>query len=338
MEITVEVDEDGAITVVIYPDSDYILSAEDGNLVITLPDADEGTVINVDLPDDWTYAVEEDEDGNVIVILTPPTGYEVVEDEDGEFILQAKDDRELHRAYMFGNPAGYFRPGATITRAEVAAILVRTELRDFDAFTPETRELPDGMDRAAFDATFSDVGEHQWFYYYVAWAYDAGLITGFTDGTFRPGQAITRQEIAAMIARLPHIDVETAGTPVGIVDFDETQAWARDYVYTVYSAGLMQGNAQNEFRPRAHITRAETATVFNRNLGRLDSLAAYELADVTRGYARDFPDVDEANAAGNMPWFFPSVLSAANDHFLTRDADTGTITEVYVRYEQPWHD
>jgi len=327
--------ETNEVTVNVDPDDDAEISIEDGNIVITLPpDTD---IDDIEVPNGWNSVETTDNDGNVIVTITPPAGYEVVEEEDGTLVLRPIDtrpERELHRAYMFGDTAGEFRPGATITRAEVAAILVRTELRDFEAFTPETRELPEGM--ASFNK-FSDVLPHNWHFYYVAWAYDAGLVSGLPDGTFRPNQPITRQEIAAMLSRLDGVELRDAGTPAGIVDFGDTQNWARDYVYTVYSEGLMVGDARNQFRPRANITRAETATVFNRNLGRLDSVTAYNAAEVERDNKRDFPDVNVLNTAGTMTWFFPSVLGATNDHYLTRD-DNGDITEKYVRYEQPWRD
>ena len=82
----------------------------------------------------------------------------------------------------------------------------------------------------------------------------------------------------------------------------------------------MQGNANGYFRPRHNITRAETATVMNRLLGRMDSRAlfytVYENGMLEHlGHARPFSDVNAAS------WYFPSVLAATNDHYLTRDGD-----------------
>jgi len=301
------------------PGGGEIVITPDGEVTITVPETG-GTIT---MPNDEEIEVPG---GSIIVIC--PEGEVTIVEPPGPY-------REFHRTYMFGNPQGYFRPGATITRAEVAAILVRTELRDFEAFAVGAGVLPDGM--TSF-TEFPDVNPNNWFYYYVAWAFEADLIRGLPDGTFRPNQPITRQEIAAMMSRLDGVEYRQAGTPTGIVDFGNTQDWARNYVYTVYRAGLMVGNAAGYFNPRANITRAETATVFNRNLNRVDSLAAYEPADVTREHARNFPDVPATNAAGTaMPWFFPAVLAATNDHYLSRNAD-GTIAEMYVRYEQPWHE
>ena len=92
IDITVD-EEDGEVTVEVDPDdTNHNLSVdEDGNLIITLPDADEDDVINVDVPEDWDVDFDTDSDGNVIVIITPPDGYEFYEDEDGDITLRPVD-------------------------------------------------------------------------------------------------------------------------------------------------------------------------------------------------------------------------------------------------------
>lgn len=233
--------------------------------------------------------------------------------------------REFHRAYMFGNSAGAFRPTASITRAEVAAILARTMIDEFDS-DADVYDLPAGID--SFD-TFHDVASSDWFYYYVAWVSYEGLVLGDDRGNFRPTDPISRQELAMMIARLDGI-AETAGDmPFG--DVAEIAGWARTAVYTVYRDDRMQGDNRGNFRPRANITRAEVATVINRILGRLDSREAYEAAKVERDNARVFPDIPMDRDP--IQWYLPSVLAATNDHYLTRD-ESGTIDWKFVS-EQP---
>ena len=226
----------------------------------------------------------------------------------------ASPDYELHPAYMFGDGAGNFRPSANVTRAEVAAVLARTQLLEFESGIDT---LPPGM--TSFDA-FADVPTNHWAYYYIAWAYDAGLVLG-SGGNFRPNASVTREELAAMLART------TTVRPAGTMPFHDAGTisnWARAYVYTVYRENLMVGDAQGNFRPGANITRAEVATAINRVLGRIDSRAALYAADVEHlNRARVFPDVSET------AWYFPSVVAAANDHRLTRD-DDGIIDWKYI--------
>jgi len=208
---------------------------------------------------------------------------------------------EFHGAFMRGDPLGNFLPRAYITRAEVAVILARTHIANF---VPGT--LPPGMT----SIPFADTATH-WARFYIAWAYDANLILG-DGGNFRPGAFITRQELAAVLAR-----AGGAVRPAGIIPFfdaGQISPWARNYVYTVYREALMIGDESNNFNPQANITRAEVATAVNRMLGRIDSHRALNAATVVgMGNARNFPDV-----ASNA-WYFPSVLAAANDHDLTRD-------------------
>ncbi|MCL2842386.1 MAG: putative Ig domain-containing protein, partial [Oscillospiraceae bacterium] len=222
--------------------------------------------------------------------------------------------REFHPAYMFGNAAGEFMPRTSITRAQVAAILARTMIEDFEAGT-----LPEDMD--SFDV-FSDVSETNWFYHYVAWAYTEGLVQGDERGRFLPTAPITREQLAAMLARTVEY-AEEAGE-MAFVDVGQISRWADNYVYTVFSEGWMVGDDQNRFRPGASITRAEVATAVNRILDRVDSRAALNAVDIeNEDYIRDFPDVLETD------WFFPSVLGAANYHYLTRGRD-GAINWKYI--------
>lgn len=232
---------------------------------------------------------------------------------------------EFHAAYMFGNDRGEFRPGGAITRAEVAAILARVMIDDFDSSVDHADyELPASMDSFT---VFPDVTANNWFYHYVAWVSYEGLVLGDDQGNFRPNAPISRQELAMMIARIDGI-AETAGS-MSFGDAADIAGWARAAVYTVYSQDLMQGDDQGNFRPRANITRAEVATVINRMLGRLDSRDTYDAVDVERDNARVFPDVNAG--AEPMRWYFPSVLAAANDHYLTRN--DGNIDWMYVRVQ-----
>ncbi|MCL2366335.1 MAG: S-layer homology domain-containing protein [Oscillospiraceae bacterium] len=217
---------------------------------------------------------------------------------------QPPTEYELHLAYMFGDENGNFRPSAHMTRAEVATILARTQLLDFEQ---GVSVLPPSM--TSF-TVFPDVTSDNWYFYYVAWAYDAGLVRGDANG-FRPNDPITREEFAAMLART------TAVYPAGRVPFgDEARIsnWAQAYVYTVHREGWMIGDDRGNFRPAANIGRHEAATAMNRILGRLDSRIALDNADVVNlNLARQFPDVYE------HAWYFPSVLGATNTHRLYRD-------------------
>ena len=212
---------------------------------------------------------------------------------------------ELHRLYMVGDAhTGDFRPGGYLTRAEAAIILVRTHLLDFErAWT-----LPPGM--TSFD-TFSDVRPGSWYYNYIAWAYDAGLVQGFA-GEFRPNEPITREEYSVLLVRTL-TNLQPTGT-IPFLDADDISWWARMHVYNAFSEGLIVGDSDGNFRPQDNIIRAEAAVVMNRMLDRISTWAAFNIADVQNlSNAHVFQDVDPT------AWYFPAVLAATNDHYLTRD-------------------
>ena len=94
-----------------------------------------------------------------------------------------------HFAYVQGYPDGTVKPAGSITRAEVAAILFR---------------LMDADSRSLYYSTasgFRDVDSTKWYNTYVATLNNAGVITDSRTGYFRPNDAITRAELAAMLAQ-----------------------------------------------------------------------------------------------------------------------------------------
>ena len=269
--------------------------------------------------------------GPVVVTATIVGGSADGTDFVQEFTIIA---RAFHAAYMFGNPAGQFLPGNSITRAEVAAILARTMIDDFDSSVDRAYyELPDGMESFT---VFPDVSESNWFYHYVAWAHYEGFVQGDAQGRFNPTSPITRQELAAMLARTIGEDDRVEAGDMAFPDADTIGGWARGYVYNVFRQGWMVGDANGNFRPAADIMRAEVATAVNRLLGRVDTnvLRNALVADDALEHesrAREFPDVAATN------WFFAAVLGAANDHYLTHN-DEGVVDWMYVCEEQPWQE
>ncbi len=127
---------------------------------------------------------------------------------------------------QFGIVRGYsngtFRPNAPITRAEFAAICCRFE------------QLTDGA------VAFTDVPASHWAAKSIAYAAKRGWVTGYADGTFKPGNNITRAEVAAVTCRLlersadeAYIRVHLKELPRVFADMNE-QHWA--YWYAMEAA------------------------------------------------------------------------------------------------------
>ena len=99
-----------------------------------------------------------------------------------------------------GYQDGTFRPAATISRQALAAFLHRG-YQEMQAI--EVRALV----RAGLTPTFSDVGPGHPFLEAIEWMAEAGISTGYQDGTFRPADPVTRQATAAFLHRFDQLMV-----------------------------------------------------------------------------------------------------------------------------------
>jgi hypothetical protein len=212
---------------------------------------------------------------------------------------------------MIGYPDGNFMPNGNITRAETAALLVRTMTTEFGV----------GAKRASADITdkLSDVSPGTWHYDYIATAYSYGLVQGFPDGSFRPNDPITRQELAVMLARTTAI---LTGGNLPFADAASVSDWAFDYLYTAFVQGWMHGDAAKTFRPHSPITRAETAAAVSRVLTR-GGTAERSLENVSAD-KRVFPDAADPSA-----WHYYYVIEATNSHWFIMDGSE----EIWIRVE-----
>ncbi|CAH0122294.1 hypothetical protein PAE9249_04842 [Paenibacillus sp. CECT 9249] len=140
-----------------------------------------------------------------------------------------------------------FEPNRAVTRAEFAALLAGA----LHLNTPG-------------DVLFTDVGSDQWYAKPVSYAVQAGIVSGKSEKTFAPDDAITRQEMAAMIIRAYEAMTGTKAetkAPAPFKDNAEAAPWAETYIRTAYGLGLIQGRGADLFAPRETTTRAEAAQV-----------------------------------------------------------------------------
>jgi len=113
--------------------------------------------------------------------------------------------------------------------------------------------------------TFTDVNARQYYAPYVSWAAETGLVNGFEDGSFRPDDPVTREQMSKIIALFCALDTDVTADPFA----DEAQIgkWARPYVHACRAAELLQGRVTEKgtvFDPTAGATRAEIATIIYR--------------------------------------------------------------------------
>jgi len=125
-------------------------------------------------------------------------------------------------------------------------------------------------------------------------------------GIFGPNQNITRAEVATLIARF--FDIEALDG-----SFTDIEGhWAEEYINRLAQFGWVQGAGDGRFRPDALITRAETAAMFNRMLGRLLENADGLLDGRTR-----WPDKTNMNA-----WYYLYMQEASHSTEYNRPEGT----------------
>lgn len=175
-------------------------------------------------------------------------------DVSGKWSEQAVNDM-ASRMIVNGVDADHYNPNAEVTRAELAAIMVRAL----------------GLAENGSGSTFNDVNASDWYAGAVAQAARYGLIQGYADGSFGPDRTVTRQEALVMLTRamkLAKLDtktVDTASTLAPFADHAAVATWAQDAVATAVQSGLVQGNSKG-LAPTQHLSRAETAAIVQRLL------------------------------------------------------------------------
>ena len=85
---------------------------------------------------------------------------------------------------------------------------------------------------------------------------DLGLISGYDDGTFRPGNFITREEVAKLVAILC---TENPQAPADVYFYDAQNSWALGYIGYCAGQGIIAGDGMGSFRPKDNVTAQELA-------------------------------------------------------------------------------
>lgn len=97
-------------------------------------------------------------------------------------------------------------------------------------------------------------------------------VAGYTDGSFKPQNEVTRAEVATMFTKILSLNTEYPGSPM-FADVSENH-WAYPYIQAMYRSGIFVGyvdeNGVRTFNPESAISRAEIAQVFTNYWGFLD--------------------------------------------------------------------
>lgn len=241
------------VTITVSPDEAYLLDEltvttggkevevkdnGDGTYTFKMPSADAKIVVTFAEDPDWEPEPEE-----------PAMPFTDV-NENGWFydvVLYAYDN-----GLMTGVSATEFAPNQTTTRGMIVSMLARLE----------------GV-TSAEDAGFADVADNDWYATAVNWAASVGVVNGYEDDTFRPNDAITREQMAAILynyADYKGYDVSARADLSDYADAASISSWAEDVLAWANAEGLINGMTATTIDPQGATTRAQTAAMFERFL------------------------------------------------------------------------
>lgn len=147
--------------------------------------------------------------------------------------------------WISGYEDGNFRPQNQIKRSEIVKLV--NKKFNFTA--------------GSLNPNFTDVKDSDWFHAEVKIAVNKGYIKGFEDNTFRPDAAVTRAQMAVILAKLVKA---RAGAQKTFTDENAIPAWAKEAVKTVVQAGFMQGYPDGSFKAENFMSRAEVVVALDR--------------------------------------------------------------------------
>ena len=154
---------------------------------------------------------------------------------------------------MTGTAKDTFSPGLTTTRGMIVSILHRQE----------------GEPAAGSNASFSDVTSGAYYEDAVNWAAAEGIVNGYSDSAFGPNDAITREQMAAILmnyAQYKGQDVSARADLSAYSDAESISAWAEEAMSWAHAEGLINGMSDTELAPKGHATRAQVAAILQRFL------------------------------------------------------------------------
>ena len=143
-----------------------------------------------------------------------------------------------------GFPDGTFMPEKSVTRAEFSKMIC----------------LAKNISQGSYGVSFADVSDNAWYSIYVKALSANNIVNGFSDGTFRPEDNISRQDAAVIVWRI----IKNSNTESKTVFSDESEIadYAKEAVSKLGGLGIINGY-NGYFNPADNITRAEAAKILN---------------------------------------------------------------------------
>ena len=214
------------------------------NLTVTIPAGSIG---------DRCYTAHWEFDPTIIAALNPTPNVDFLDVSRTDWFYY--DVRYVcENGLMNGTSRNRFSPYGTATRGMLVTILYRME----------------NEPRCFGSAAFSDVKPGAYYEKAVVWASQNGIVSGYTDGTFRPDAPVTREQLASILYRytLYRGQDVSAGETTSLTGYGDAQAvssYALPAMRWACGTGILQG-ANGKLNPSGLATRAQLAAMLHRYL------------------------------------------------------------------------
>lgn len=155
------------------------------------------------------------------------------------------------KGIISGMTATTFGPTGTLNRAQLVTMLYRHA----------------GSPAVEGENTFTDVPAESFYTPAVIWASENGIVYGYEDGSFRPGNSITRQELVTMLHRyMVRLDKDSGERSdlAAFEDLDQLMGYAEDAMQWAVANGVISGISATQLGPQQSANRAQTVTILHR--------------------------------------------------------------------------
>lgn len=180
-------------------------------------------------------------------------------------------------------PAVYYYDETTAQWVNLGGVIsgntITVTVDHFTKFAVLAKEAASPADQPSA-GPFSDVPADYWASGVIYELSGLGYISGYPDGSFKPGNRISRAEFATVLVKAFQLPAAS-----GEVFDDTANHWARDYIGAAYAAGIVSGYSESSFGPDDPITREQMAVMIAK---------AAEIEEATETVT--FTDSDEVSA------------------------------------------
>nr|WP_325223499.1 S-layer homology domain-containing protein [uncultured Oscillibacter sp.] len=196
------------------------------------------------------YGSGESAKVNVQFAVTKPAGPSTFSDVAAGSTFAADIAYVSQKGLMSGVGEGRFNPGAPVTRGQLVTILYRLEGQP-----------------AVSGAGFPDVAAGAYCEKSVKWAAANGITAGGKDGLFRPGDSITREQLATFLFRYNAYKGYVSTQRANLADFSDGAAvasYAKEALSWANAAKLVNGTSDGRLNPSGGATRGQAAAILHR--------------------------------------------------------------------------